>query len=334
MDFAKEDVILEVKELQVQFRVDKNTYVTAVEDVSFQVHKKEILCIVGESGCGKSVTANSIMRLLNSQTSRVPKGEILLHGEDIVKLSNREMCRIRGNKISMIFQEPLSSLDPVYRIGDQMVEMFRAHNHRMSKKEAWAKSVEMLEKVGIPAPEERMKNFPHQLSGGMRQRIMIAMALSARPEILIADEPTTALDVTIQAQVLDLIRSLQDEMETAVILITHDMGVVAEMADTVMVMYAGEVVEYADVKSLFDSPKHPYTKGLLDSLTRADQDMDQLHSIKGTVPSLDRMPKGCRFSNRCPYSCAECEQNHPQLMPVGSGRMNRCPRYAEVMREV
>lgn len=327
MSDTKQELVLDVKNLHVQFRVDKKTWLTAVKDVSFQVRKKKTLCIVGESGCGKSVTANTLMRLLSKQTSRVPQGEILLDGEDIVKMSDKEMRRIRGNRISMIFQEPMTSLNPVYRIGDQMIEMFRAHNRSLSRREAWKKSVTMLEKVGIPAPEERMKSFPHQLSGGMRQRIMIAMALSARPDILIADEPTTALDVTIQAQVLELMRQLQEDMDTAVVLITHDMGVVAEMADEVMVMYAGEVVEQADVKDIFENPKHPYTQGLLESLTRADRDMEELPSIKGSVPPLDQMPSGCRFSNRCPYSCEQCVQQHPALTQLEDGRLVRCHRF-------
>lgn len=334
MSENKQDLVLDVKNLHVQFRVDKKTWLTAVEDVSFQVRRKKTLCIVGESGCGKSVTANTLMRLLSKQTSRVPKGEILLDGEDIVKMSDKEMRRIRGNRISMIFQEPMTSLNPVYRIGDQMIEMFRAHNRQLSRKEAWEKSIAMLEKVGIPAPEERMKSFPHQLSGGMRQRIMIAMALSARPDILIADEPTTALDVTIQAQVLELMRQLQEDLDTAVVLITHDMGVVAEMADEVMVMYAGEVVEQADVKQIFEDPKHPYTQGLLESLTRADRDMEELPSIKGSVPSLDQMPSGCRFSNRCPYSCEQCVQQHPPLMEPENGRLVRCHRFCSAEGEV
>lgn len=334
MSENRQDLVLDVKNLHVQFRVDKKTWLTAVEDVSFQVKRKKTLCIVGESGCGKSVTANTLMRLLSKQTSRVPRGEILLDGEDIVKMSDKEMRRIRGNRISMIFQEPMTSLNPVYRIGDQMIEMFRAHNRKLSRKEAWEQSVAMLEKVGIPAPEERMKNFPHQLSGGMRQRIMIAMALSARPDILIADEPTTALDVTIQAQVLELMRQLQEDLDTAIVLITHDMGVVAEMADEVMVMYAGEVVEQADVKQIFEDPKHPYTQGLLESLTRADRDMEELSSIKGSVPALDEMPSGCRFSNRCPYSCEQCMKQHPALMRVENNRVLRCHRFHSAEGEV
>lgn len=327
------EVILDVQDLQVQFRVSKEKWLTAIDGVSFQLHKKEVLCIVGESGCGKSVTASSILRLLPKQTSRISNGSIEFEGNNLAELSNQQMRKVRGNKISMIFQEPMTSLNPVYRVGDQMVEMYRAHDRWMPKKVAWKKSVAMLEKVGIPSPAERMKDFPHQLSGGMRQRIMIAMALSAQPTILIADEPTTALDVTIQAQVLELMRALQKEMGTSVILITHDMGVVAEMADTVMVMYAGEVVEQAPVKTLFEQPKHPYTQGLLESLTRADQDVEELTSIKGTVPSLEQMPSGCRFSNRCPYSCEKCRQEHPELIKQDNGSLVRCHRCQAAERE-
>lgn len=324
MSNVNDEIILEVKNLQVQFRTGKKTYLTAVQDVGFQLHKKEILCIVGESGCGKSVTANTILRLLPPQTSRISQGQIHFEGQDIVQLKEKEMRQIRGNKISMIFQEPMTSLNPVYRIGDQMVEMYQAHNKKMSKKEAWDKSLEMLKLVGIPAAEERMKSFPHQLSGGMRQRVMIAMALSANPQVLIADEPTTALDVTIQAQVLELMKELQDKLGTSVILITHDMGVVAEMADTVLVMYAGQVMEYADAKTVFHKPMHPYTQGLLKSLTRADRDIDELESIKGNVPSLDQLGEGCRFSNRCDYNCEKCEKACPQLLEAEPGHWVRC----------
>lgn len=326
------DVILDVQNLQVKFRVSKTDYLTAIEDVSFKVHRKEVLGIVGESGCGKSVTANAILRLLPPQTSQISNGKIMFQGEDLAGLSNKEMRRIRGNKISMIFQEPMTSLNPVYRIGDQMVEMYRAQNKHMSKKEAMKKAVEMLDKVGIPSPEERVKDFPHQLSGGMRQRVMIAMALSARPELLIADEPTTALDVTIQAQVLQLMKQLQEEMDTAVMLITHDMGVVAEIADSVMVMYAGEMVEYGDVKTIFNRPVHPYTKGLLASLTRADRDVDRLSSIEGTVPPLSRMPAGCRFNNRCTVCSrhnGRCEHERPALVEVEPNHLVRCFCCAE-----
>ena len=322
------EAILEVKNLQVQFQVSRTRTLTAIQDVSFTVHKGETLGIVGESGCGKSVTANTILRLLPVQTGKISGGSILFEGQDLAKLSLKEMTKIRGRKISMIFQEPMTSLNPVYRIGDQLIEMTRAIE-KISKKEAWSRAVKMLEMVGIPSPEQRMYEFPHQLSGGMRQRVMIAMALSARPEILIADEPTTALDVTIQAQVLDLMRKLQEELGTAIMLITHDMGVVAEMADYVMVMYAGEVVEYADAATIFRNPGHPYTRGLLDSLPRADRDTDRLKSIPGTVPALSEMPSGCRFSTRCPYVTERCRQEKPALTETAPGHQVRCFRTEE-----
>ena len=322
------DVVLNVEHLQVQFKVSKKTTLTAVNDVTFQVKKGEILGIVGESGCGKSVTANTILRLLPKQTSIISGGRILMEGQDLVKISDKEMRALRGKKISMIFQEPMTSLNPVYRIGDQLVEMYQA-NSSISKKEAWKKSVEMLEKVGIPSPEQRMYEYPHQLSGGMRQRVMIAMALSAQPQLLIADEPTTALDVTIQAQVLDLMKELQEKMNTAIMLITHDMGVVAETADYVMVMYAGEVVEYGDVRTIFTKPSHPYTQGLLASLPRVDKDMERLNTIEGTVPSLGNMPEGCRFSNRCPYCVERCMKEKPLLKDY-DGHQIRCFRCESV----
>ncbi len=317
------DVVLDVQQLQVQFRTGKKSKLTAIEDVTFKVHKGEILGIVGESGCGKSVTANTILRLLPQQTSIISNGSINFQGQDITKLSHKEMREVRGKKISMIFQEPMTSLNPAHRVGHQLVEMFLAHN-KMSKKEAWEKSREFLEKVGIPAPEQRMHEYPHQLSGGMRQRVMIAMALSSRPDLLIADEPTTALDVTIQAQVLDLMKDLQEEMNTAILLITHDMGVVAEMSDYVMVMYAGEVVEYASAKTIFSKPKHPYTNGLLESLPRVDKDMEKLNSIPGTVPSLSEMPVGCRFSNRCAKCFDRCKVEKPALVEIEKGHEVRC----------
>lgn len=317
------DVILDVKNLQVQFRTGKKETLTAIQDVTFQVKAGEILGIVGESGCGKSVTANTILRLLPKQTSLISGGSICFQGRDLVTLSEKEMRKVRGSKISMIFQEPMTSLNPAYRIGVQLVEMYKAHS-KISKKEAWQKATKMLEKVGIPAPDQRMYEYPHQLSGGMRQRVMIAMALSAKPELLIADEPTTALDVTIQAQVLDLMKELQREMGTSIILITHDMGVVAETSDYVMVMYAGEVVEYGSAAMIFKNPLHPYTQGLLNSLPRVDRDMQRLTSITGTVPSLSEMPAGCRFSNRCGQCSGQCTQQKPQLVEVEPGHQVRC----------
>lgn len=320
------DVVLDVKHLQVKFKTGRTETLTAIQDVTFKVRRGETLGIVGESGCGKSVTANTILRLLPKRTSIVSGGSINFDGKDLVLLSESGMREIRGKKISMIFQEPMTSLNPAYRIGDQMVEMYRAHS-RISRKDARKKAGEMLEKVGIPAPEQRLSEFPHQLSGGMRQRVMIAMALSARPEVLIADEPTTALDVTIQAQVLDLMKELQREFNTAILLITHDMGVVAETSDYVMVMYAGEVVEYSDAQTVFSSAGHPYTKGLLASLPRADRDTDRLTTIEGTVPSLGNMPAGCRFSNRCPRCFDRCVREKPLLREVEPGHLVRCFLY-------
>lgn len=320
------ETVLDVKNLQVKFRVSKTETITAIQDVTFSVKKGETLGIVGESGCGKSVTANTILRLLPEKTTIISGGSILFEGQDLTKLSLKEMRKVRGNKISMIFQEPMTSLNPVYRIGDQLVEMYQA-NSTISKREAWKKAESMLEKVGIPSPEQRMHEFPHNLSGGMRQRVMIAMALSSQPALLIADEPTTALDVTIQAQVLELMRELQTQMNTAILLITHDMGVVAENADYVMVMYAGEVVEYGSARSIFKDCRHPYTKGLLESIPRLDQDMDELSTIEGTVPSLMQMPKGCRFSNRCKHCMDRCKEEEPALRELEEGHQVRCFLY-------
>lgn len=320
------ETVLNVQHLQVKFRVSKTETLTAIQDVTFSVKEGETLGIVGESGCGKSVTANTILRLLPEKTTVIAGGSINFEGQDLTKLSLKEMRKVRGSKISMIFQEPMTSLNPVYRIGDQMVEMYQA-NSSISKKEAWKKAAGMLEKVGIPSPEQRMHEFPHNLSGGMRQRVMIAMALSSEPALLIADEPTTALDVTIQAQVLELMRDLQDQMNTAVLLITHDMGVVAENADYVMVMYAGEVVEYGSAGSIFKNGMHPYTMGLLESIPRLDQDTDQLNTIDGTVPSLSQMPKGCRFSNRCSLCMDRCKEETPELRELEEGHQVRCFLY-------
>lgn len=320
------ETVLNVQHLQVKFRVSKTETLTAIQDVTFSVKEGETLGIVGESGCGKSVTANTILRLLPEKTTVIAGESINFEGQDLTKLSLKEMRKVRGSKISMIFQEPMTSLNPVYRIGDQMVEMYQA-NSSISKKEAWKAAAGMLEKVGIPSPEQRMHEFPHNLSGGMRQRVMIAMALSSEPALLIADEPTTALDVTIQAQVLELMRDLQNQMNTAVLLITHDMGVVAENADYVLVMYAGEVVEYGSARSIFKNGMHPYTMGLLESIPRLDQDTDQLNTIEGTVPSLSQMPKGCRFSNRCSLCMDRCKEETPELKELEEGHQVRCFLY-------
>lgn len=317
--------LLEVKNLQVDF-VSRKKSLTAVTGISFSLDRGVTLGVVGESGCGKSVTATAVMHLLPKQTSRVSKeSQVLFNGTDTMAMSDKQFDEYRGRNISMIFQDPMTALNPVYKIGDQLVEMIRAHQS-ISKDEAWKKGVDMLDKMGIPNPEQRMKEYPHQLSGGMRQRVMIAMALSCSPQLLIADEPTTALDVTIQAQILELINKMKAEYNMAVMLITHDMGVIAEMADYVMVMYAGQVVEYAPVEKLFDAPLHPYTQGLLKSIPRLDQDTGELYSIDGTVPSLDAMPSGCRFASRCPYCTDACIHNEPELKEIEDGRSVRCFR--------
>ncbi|MBE5395337.1 ABC transporter ATP-binding protein [Brevibacillus borstelensis] len=313
--------LLEVKHLQTHFKTEDGV-VPSVNGVSFSVAKGETLAIVGESGCGKSVTSLSIMGLV-APPGEVVGGEIWLEGQNLLALSKKELRKLRGNKLSMIFQEPMTSLNPVFTIGNQLGEVFRQHR-QMDKKEARAHSVEMLEHVGIPNAEKIVDSFPHQLSGGMRQRVMIAMALACNPALLIADEPTTALDVTIQAQILELLKKLNKEFQTGVILITHDLGVVAEMADRVVVMYAGEVVEQADVFSLFAEPKHPYTKGLLGSLPKLDENREELDSIPGSVPNPLDMPGGCAFHPRCPAATEECKQNKPQLQEVALNHLARC----------
>ncbi|MCK5205522.1 MAG: ABC transporter ATP-binding protein [Desulfobacterales bacterium] len=302
----------------------------AVDDVTFHVDKGEVLGIVGESGCGKSVTAQSIMRLIPEPPGKIVQGRILFDQTDIVQLSMEQMRSIRGNRIAMIFQEPMVSLNPVYTIGDQISEMFILHEKR-SKRESWQRSIEMLQKVQIPAPEERVHEYPHQLSGGMRQRAMIAMALACNPEILIADEPTTALDVTIQAQILDLMLQLRQDYDTAIMMITHDLGVIAEIAQRVIVMYAGKVVEEAKALAIFAEPKHPYTQGLLRSIPklgeRSRHGRQRLEEISGIVPSLYELPPGCRFYPRCPHAMEICNQDPPQMTDLGDGHQVRCWLY-------
>ena len=322
------NVLLDVKGLEVRFKVGKKKTLTAIQDVTFHVERGKTLGIVGESGCGKSVTANTILRLLPETTSEIAAGSVVFEGTDLVKLSKREMRKVRGKQISMIFQEPMTSLNPVYTIGKQMAEMLR-YNSNLNKKEIYEESIRMLEKVGIPSPEQRIREYPHQMSGGMRQRVMIAMALSTEPKLLIADEPTTALDVTIQAQVLDLMKKLQQEMGTAIMLITHDMGVIADTADYVLVMYGGEVMEYADVRTIFKDRRHPYTDGLLSSIPRLDQDVERLNSIDGVVPPLSDMPAGCRFCTRCPYATERCRTEKPALTDLGGDHLVRCFKAQE-----
>jgi oligopeptide/dipeptide ABC transporter ATP-binding protein len=319
--------ILEVKELQTSFDTDRGQ-VNAVDRVSFDLYSGKTVGIVGESGCGKSVTSLSIMRLIPSPPGKIIGGDILYKGKSLLGLSMEQMRKIRGNEISMIFQEPMTSLNPVFTIGNQLIEAILLHQD-LSKSEAVNKAVEMLKLVGIPAPDKRIKDYPHQLSGGMRQRVMIAMALSCNPQILIADEPTTALDVTIQAQILDLLRDLQQKVGMAIMLITHDLGVVAETAHEVVVMYAGVVVERAPVLELFANPKHPYTKGLLNSIPVLNKDQtgvkrNRLEPIPGIVPSLLDLPKGCRFQERCKYVEDECRAKEPELRTIAPNRQARC----------
>ena len=318
--------LLEIKNLKVSFHIGKKK-LAAVENVGFSLDRGKIIGIVGESGCGKSVTATSILRLVSPSVCEIDAGsEILFNGEDLSKAPEARIREIRGSEISMIFQEPMSSLNPFYRISDQMMEMLRTHDRTISRQDALARCVEMLRRVGIPSPEQRVKEYPHQLSGGMRQRVMIAMALLCDPKLLIADEPTTALDVTIQAQILRIIRRLTQEMDTAVILITHDMGVIAETADYVMVMYAGKSVEYGTAEDIFDRPMHPYTVGLLSSIPKLGSGQEErLYTIEGTVPGLDEMPEGCRFCTRCPYVEERCRQADPGMRRSG-GHLARCWR--------
>jgi len=298
-----------------------------VDGVSFALRRGETMGLVGESGCGKSVTSLSIMRLIG-QPGRTIGGNIWFHGQDLLKLSEDEMCKIRGNRISMIFQQPTSCLNPVYRIGDQISEVLMLHRG-MGRDQALKRTVELLTMVGIPAAKKRAQNYPHEMSGGMCQRVMIAMALACEPELLIADEPTTALDVTIQAQILELMKDLKTNFNTAIVLITHDLGVVAEMAEHVAVMYAGHIVEEAEVNQLFDAPKHPYTQGLLASIPVLGQVKDRLDVIPGSVPNLRNLPPGCRFANRCPHVMDICRKEDPALFLLPDKRTSRCWLYAD-----
>ncbi|MDE0582503.1 ABC transporter ATP-binding protein [Planococcus sp. A6] len=322
-----QETILEVKDLKTYFYTKRGVS-KAVDGIDFSLKKGETLGIVGESGCGKSITSLSILRLIPTPPGKIEGGEVLFKGRDLVSLPDSEMRKIRGNEISMIFQEPMTSLNPVIPVGEQIAEAIRLHQ-KMNKKEARAKAVDMLKLVGIPSPEKRAKQEPFQLSGGMRQRVMIAMALSCNPEVLIADEPTTALDVTIQAQILELIKDLQVKLGMGVVLITHDLGVVAETCNKVAVMYAGNIVEHAPTQNLFDDPKHPYTRGLLDSLPKIDEDKDELYTIEGSVPSSYNMPAGCRFSSRCPFAESICEQKKPELLEQQDGSKVRCWMYSD-----
>jgi len=318
--------LLEIKGLKTYFYLFEGV-ARAVDDVSLHLDRSEVVGVVGESGCGKSVTAQSIMRLVPEPPGRIVGGSIVFDGMDLVKLPADRIRNIRGNRIAMIFQEPMTSLNPVFTIGDQIAEMFRQHMH-LGRRESLERAVEMLARVQIPEPAKRARAYPHQLSGGMRQRAMIAMALACSPEILIADEPTTALDVTVQAQILDLMLQLRQDFHTAIIMITHDLGVIAEMAQRVVVMYAGKVVEEALTADLFDRPLHPYTAGLLESMPRLGSRRPgrsrKLKEIKGMVPGLLDLPPGCSFAPRCPRAMDICRRRVPELVPAGNGRRVRC----------
>jgi peptide/nickel transport system ATP-binding protein len=316
--------ILKVRDLVTGFKTELGP-LTAVDSVSFSVDAGQTLAIVGESGCGKSVTSLSIMGLLAQPAGTILSGSIQFEGQELVGASQTDLQNLRGNRMAMIFQEPMTSLNPAFTVGEQIIEVLMRHLP-LSRHQASERALEMLEKVRIPAPESRMNDYPHQLSGGMRQRVMIAMALSCNPKLLIADEPTTALDVTIQAQILELIRALQKETNTAIILITHDLGVVAEVADQVLVMYAGQVVEQAPVKALFDKPQHPYTVGLLASIPQLDEVQNRLASIDGQVPNPMKRPQGCSFAQRCPFAQDQCKLQTPQLTEITAGHWSACLR--------
>lgn len=318
-----QEVLLKVEDLRTEFFTSKKSSVTAVANISFDIYKGEILGLVGESGCGKSVTSLSVMQLLKDTPGRITSGKVVFDGVDLVKASDAEIRDIRGGKMSMIFQEPMSSLNPSMRIDKQMIEGILLHRD-MTKAQALEHAAEMLKKVGIPDPQRVLKNYPHQLSGGMSQRVMIAMAMSNDPKLLIADEPTTALDVTIQAQILDLMKKIQKEEQSSILLITHDLGVVAEMCSRVIVMYAGKIVEEAPVGILFNNPTHPYTQGLIASVPKLGSGVKVLPSIPGSVPDLSSMPEGCRFAPRCKYATDKCRTQEPPLAVVGENQKCRC----------
>jgi peptide/nickel transport system ATP-binding protein len=327
--------LLEVRNLQTFFATRRGQ-ARAVDDVSFSLDRGETLSLVGESGCGKSVTALSIMRLI-SPPGRLVAGEVIFESRDLLKLNEDEMRRIRGDEIAMIFQDPMTSLNPVYTVGEQIAEAIRLHR-KVSKREAWNQTIEGMRDVAIPAPEMRANNYPHEMSGGMRQRIMIAMALACDPKLLIADEPTTALDVTIQAQILDLLAELREKRNLALLLITHDLGVVAETSDRVAVMYAGKIIESASVRELFKNPRHPYTEGLLHSVPKLEEtngeQKGRLHTIEGVVPNPVELPPGCRFAPRCEHALEKCREGEIPLIEIDSGHATRCIRVSEIYPDI
>ncbi|WP_019413454.1 ABC transporter ATP-binding protein [Paenisporosarcina sp. TG20] len=325
---SERKAILQVKELRTTFFTDDGE-IPAVDNIDFTINEGEVLGIVGESGCGKSVTSLSIMGLVPSPPGKITGGEILFENKDLSKLNDREMRKIRGNDVAMIFQEPMTSLNPLFTIGSQLLEAIVIHKKEWSKKQARNRAIEMLTLVGLPRAEEMMKEYPHQLSGGMRQRVMIAMALVCEPKVLIADEPTTALDVTIQAQILALIKDLNDRLNTAVLLITHDLGVVAEICERVVVMYAGKIVEEGPVQVIFKNPQHPYTKGLLQSVPDLRFKKQRLYSIPGNVPKPGSIKTGCRFAERCEFAFDKCLTENPDLYQTSSVQKTRCFLYED-----
>ncbi len=328
---SRSDRLLEVNHLKTTFNTDEGT-VKAVDGVSFHLHRGETLGVVGESGSGKSVTSLSVMRLIPTPPGRIAAGEIVFEGQDLLTQTEHTMRHLRGNEISMIFQEPMTSLNPVFTVGHQIAETIILHQGK-TKREALQSAADMLDRVGIPEPGKRIEEYPHQMSGGMRQRVMIAMALSCNPKLLIADEPTTALDVTIQAQILDLMRTLQEDTGMSILFITHDLGVIAEMADRVVVLYAGRAVEEGNVHDLFAEPKMPYTLGLMNSIPRVDKAADgqsKLETIPGNVPNPLSLPSGCAFHPRCRFAIENCKHNVPPLVDAGAGHMVRCIRWQEL----
>ncbi len=330
---SSEDSILRVEDLRVGFRADDGSLLHALVGVNFVLKRGKTLGLVGESGCGKTVSALSVMRLLPKPAGVIEGGHIWYDGKDITQMSAQDLHKVRGNQIAMIFQEPMTALNPVHTVGKQLREVFNIHEPTLSPEQVRRRSIELLERVGISAAERRLDDYPHQLSGGMRQRVMIAIALACKPAILIADEPTTALDVTIQAQILDLLRDLQKEMNMAMLFITHDLGVIAELCDEVAVMYGGMVVEQAGVEEIFATPLHPYTRGLLGSIPHAQTPRkSKLAVIKGNVPSLQEMPEGCRFQNRCAFVQDACKTAVPALEPASAWHQVRCVRWQEVSR--
>lgn len=320
--------VLQVRDLEVQFATDHG-WATVVEGVSFDVPHGGTVGLVGESGSGKSVTSLAVMGLIPRPPGRISGGQILLEGRDLVGLSEKELSSLRGNAMSMVFQEPMSSLNPAYTVGDQIAETVRRHRG-VSRREGRQRAIEMLDLVGIPNARRRVASYPHEFSGGMRQRVMIAMALACEPSLLIADEPTTALDVTIQAQILDLLKQMQRELGMAILFITHDLGVVADICDEVMVMYAGQIVERSEIFGLYSLPRHPYSEGLLSSMPQVGGENQELVSIPGTTPAPWAMPSGCRFHPRCSYVADACRSEEPQLLQLGDGRTSRCLRVEEL----